>query len=346
MKNPFLQFGLCLMIIIGIGCSGSEQEGAEEKPVFRFEKVAEYSQENLPEDKILGTIQGVDADLNGNLYILDGSQKHILKLDKEGNFAGTYGKGEGRGPGEFESPSLFSVTNDGMIYVYDRSMKKVVILDSDNEFMEEFTIGNMPSRMVVDDERTIYITNYGIPFPIKGDKVFKYSPKENGDYELENRFVSLSKEIDTRIRGLAGNSDKMAVRSADTLYFAVWYPYEIRTYTTDGDSLDTFKREVSFFKPPSGNPGQMIESSGRIDEVLPFKNGLIVAQISDLTNSDSTISYFDFWNDEGEFLGSYSEPEVGLIEGGRDFISQGGHFLFVTYNDPEPTVIKYRLLRD
>lgn len=346
MKKPFLLFGLCLITIIGIGCSGDEQEGSVKETEFRFQKVAEYSQENVPDDLILGTIQGVDADLNGNLYILDGSQKHILKFDGVGNFRGSYGKGEGRGPGEFENPSLFSVTNDGQIYVYDRSMKKIVILNKENEFVQEFTVKNMPSRMVVDEERNIYITNYGVPFPIKGDKVFKYSVQADGEYELESRFVSLSSEIDTRTRGLAGNSDKMAVRSADTLYFAVWYPYEIRTYTTEGDSLDTFKREVPFFKAPSGTPGQIIESSGRIDEVLPFGNGIIVAQISDLTNKDSTISYFDFWSKEGEFLGSYSESEAGLIEGGRDFISQGGQFLFVTYSDPEPRVLKYRLVSD
>lgn len=329
-----------------ISCSGdSESLEDQNQHPFHFEEIASYGEEQLPDDLMFGTIQDIAVDREGNLYVLDNGLNHVVKFDGNGNFDRILANGEGRGPGEFIRPSMLSVDGQGRIYVFDRSMQKVVVMDSENEFITEFIVDNMPSRMAADEEGNVYITNYGVPFPIEGPKVFKYAENEEGTYELVDRFVRLSKEIDTRTRGMAGNTDKMAIQSADTLHFAVWYPYEIRTYTTSGDSLGTLKREVPFFTEPERDASTgMVSSDGRIAEVLPFKKGLTAARITDTSKPDTMISYIDFWNDAGEFIGSFEENELGIQLKGRQFITDDGEILYVSYNEPMVHIKKYRLV--
>jgi hypothetical protein len=333
-------------VLLFASCSQNEKsEGSQDQKPYYFDEIASYGEDQLPEDMLLGTIQDIAIDSDNNLYVLDSGLNHVLKFDAEGNFQRTLANGEGRGPGEFLNPLMLSVDGQGRIYVYDRSMQKVVVMDSENEFITEFTVENMPSRMAVDEDGNIYITNYGVPFPIEGPKVFKYIQNDEGSYELVDRFVRISKEIDTRIRGLAGNTDKMALRSSDTLYFSVWFPYEIRTYTTSGDSLNTLKRDVPFFNEPERLQSGIVDSDGRIAEVLPFKNGLVGARITDSSNPDSLISYIDFWDKTGEFSGSFEESEIGVQQKGRQFITDDGETLYVSYNEPTAHIKKYKLVK-
>jgi len=66
-----------------------------------------------PEQRFYG-LRDVDADGDGNLWVLDGGNSRIQVFDRDGAFVRTVGR-EGQGPGELESPSWLTVAGEHVI---------------------------------------------------------------------------------------------------------------------------------------------------------------------------------------------------------------------------------------
>jgi hypothetical protein len=79
----------------------------------------------------------VEADSDGNIFVLDRGNFRIQKYDKNGNYLQTIGR-QGQGPSEFERPSLLYLDDVNNIYVQD--LRKMHVFDKSGKFKRTFTL--------------------------------------------------------------------------------------------------------------------------------------------------------------------------------------------------------------
>jgi hypothetical protein len=85
-----------------------------------------------------GSVQ-VNADREGNLYVLDTSRHQVLSFDAHGRHRWSVG-GRGGGPGELEFPLSFTVSEANVIHVFDPSKTGFVRWNANGELMEGFRL--------------------------------------------------------------------------------------------------------------------------------------------------------------------------------------------------------------
>ena len=94
----------------------------------------------------------------GDAYISDGYiNSRVAKVSKDGAWLKSWGE-RGTGPGQFHTPHSIAVDASGLVYVADRSNRRVQVFDGEGAFQRQFTIdapvppdakpaiGNMPDE--------------------------------------------------------------------------------------------------------------------------------------------------------------------------------------------------------
>ena len=85
-------------------------------------------------------VTDVAWDAAGNTYISDGYiNSRVAKVDKNGNWLKSWGE-RGTGPGQFHTPHSIAVDHKGLVYVADRSNRRIQVFDSEGNFQRQFTI--------------------------------------------------------------------------------------------------------------------------------------------------------------------------------------------------------------
>jgi 6-bladed beta-propeller len=84
-------------------------------------------------------------DSQGNTYISDGYvNSRVAKYDRNGDWVKSWGE-RGTGPGQFRLPHAIAVDRNDLIYVGDRSSRRVQVFDADGRFLRMFTIDVPPA---------------------------------------------------------------------------------------------------------------------------------------------------------------------------------------------------------
>jgi sugar lactone lactonase YvrE len=79
-------------------------------------------------------------DAAGNTYVADGYvNSRVGKIDKNGRWVKSWGK-RGSAPGEFNTVHGIAVDSKGLVYVADRSNRRVQVFDGDGNFQRAITI--------------------------------------------------------------------------------------------------------------------------------------------------------------------------------------------------------------
>jgi len=94
----------------------------------------------------------------GDAYISDGYiNSRVAKVSKDGDWLKSWGE-RGTGPGQFHTPHSIAVDASGLVYVADRSNRRIQVFDGEGAFQRQFTIdapvppdakpaiGNMPGE--------------------------------------------------------------------------------------------------------------------------------------------------------------------------------------------------------
>jgi hypothetical protein len=85
-------------------------------------------------------VTDVAWDAAGNTYISDGYiNSRVAKVDKDGNWLKSWGE-RGTGPGQFHTPHSIAVDHKGLVYVADRSNRRIQVFDGEGNFKRQFTI--------------------------------------------------------------------------------------------------------------------------------------------------------------------------------------------------------------
>lgn len=82
---------------------------------------------NLPRDVVI--------DSQGNTYILDGKNNNIVKLNQDGEYLGTIGRG-GQGPGDFNLPYSMDIDSSDLLYINDFANRRIQILSTKGDFQK------------------------------------------------------------------------------------------------------------------------------------------------------------------------------------------------------------------
>ena len=91
----------------------------------------------------------IAVDRLGNIYVLDWGDLSIIKLSPEGEFIQKFGKGKGKGPGEFQNPTDFAVRENGEIWVCDPVLGVVTVFDSSGSVKQTIRPNSLPYRIVL-----------------------------------------------------------------------------------------------------------------------------------------------------------------------------------------------------
>ncbi|MGC2786827.1 MAG: peptidyl-alpha-hydroxyglycine alpha-amidating lyase family protein [Roseiarcus sp.] len=91
-------------------------------------------------DGFFRQVTDVAWDKAGNTFISDGYiNSRVAKVDKDGEWLKSWG-GRGTGPGQFHTPHSIAVDMRGLVYVADRSNRRIQVFDGEGNFQRQFTI--------------------------------------------------------------------------------------------------------------------------------------------------------------------------------------------------------------
>lgn len=94
--------------------------------------------EDVSNDLIIGQLDKIVVS-DSLIYIADSYMKRLLVYDMQGNIVGKVGT-TGGGPGEYASLSDFCVGSNGEIYLYDSAGNKMLVYDSNLQFVKDYPI--------------------------------------------------------------------------------------------------------------------------------------------------------------------------------------------------------------
>jgi hypothetical protein len=100
------------------------------------------------------------VDDRGFVYVMDWGDMHIKVYDAAGKFVRTIGR-KGQGPGEFELPVWFSILSAGRVCIVDGNQRRVVLLNSQGEYLSMFSPEGFFRSVAVDGQDRIYLAKWG-----------------------------------------------------------------------------------------------------------------------------------------------------------------------------------------
>ncbi|MFN1834556.1 hypothetical protein AB2B38_004785 [Balneola sp. MJW-20] len=173
-----------LILFIAVACSqesGQTTADFEEIPAFEPQPIRVI--ESVGEEFFSHLGYQTAVTVNGDILLPDRQRMRIFKIDQEGNLRGQLSPGQG--PGEIGDAYEIEEGADGKFYVYDQDNDKVLIMDQNGDFEDEFIparfergqmarifrfrdgiVSEMTSfRYLGDPERSrqIYLYEYDIP---------------------------------------------------------------------------------------------------------------------------------------------------------------------------------------
>lgn len=138
-KSIFLA---AVIFSFGVSFSGT-RSFLGEKRVFSLKEDLSIGVENGDENLMFSSLEAIDVDLEGNIYILDWSNSgdsRLQKFSERGDFLKSIAIKKGQGPEEVAMFGGAAVSPAGTIFVLDRGGSKIVVLGKDGQFLRFFKL--------------------------------------------------------------------------------------------------------------------------------------------------------------------------------------------------------------
>ncbi len=205
---------------------------------------------DIDEDLVLGSesdenylffrVWDIQADAQGNIYVLDSGASRIQKYNKNGNYLQSIGR-QGQGPGEFERPIILNLDKHNNLYVGE--MRKIHMFDSYGTFVKATTIPFFFMNFTPDGEGNFVVTgrvtieggqNLGVMILDSKGKIQKTIAEFPG-FPMHETGVTISHPYSPQIR-FAATTDKG---------FVYGYNMDYKLYIADwsGKSVIVFDKE-------------------------------------------------------------------------------------------------------
>ncbi len=99
---------------------------------------------------------------DGNIFVADGhggtGNNRIVKLSPEGRYLLEWGE-TGSGPGQFRTPHGLAMDSEGLLYVGDRSNRRVQVFTQEGEFVRDYYNVGRTSGIFIDNNDWMYIAD-------------------------------------------------------------------------------------------------------------------------------------------------------------------------------------------
>ena len=211
------------------------------------------------DDYVLGKIEDVDVDTQGNFVIADTRRVDVRLYSSSGQFLQTVGTA-GKGPGEFRYPDLVAFDDEGVLYVSDRSFRvqRFRRAEVGYEYLDQFRL-----EMVINDlcimRDTLYIQGRRLGRAQTDSIIHKLSL--TGDH-----LASFGRVYADPSEVMVENYSHGNIACIEPLNAIVFVPYqvpaEIRVYRATGELqwITTFPHIRELLIEPSGR--QTIPEAG------------------------------------------------------------------------------------
>lgn len=330
---------MCLALLLNACTNNNDQKSIDVK----FRRTVTYGKQSGNEDEIIGHPIAITADKHQNLFVFDYAFKKIKKFSSTGNLISVFGKGEGKGPGEFLEPRAIEVDTTGQLYVSDLANRSITVFDSLGNFVSVLKTDMRPLFVKALDAENIFLN--GFPNTYKGDLIFKYnltSPEK-----IIKRFGKRKNNEDSFNIEMSGYANLLVLNKVKKLLIhSSFYPYGIEVFSINGDLMYELKREIPFFKPPfqkRKEPLYIKALSGVENTFMISENILMNILFSAEEGKERLSCYIDFWNiNEKKFLGSFSEAELGIKMERFCYADEQGYF-YLYEEEPYPRIVKYKV---
>ena len=124
---------------------------------------------------------------NGDIFVGDGhpadGNKRIVKFSSDGTYLMEWGE-TGSAPGQFRTPHALAMDSQGLLYVGDRSNRRIQVFDQEDTFVRDFYNFGRASGVAIDGDDNLYVA----------DSESNY--RRNGGYK---RGIRVAKISDLRI---------------------------------------------------------------------------------------------------------------------------------------------------
>ncbi|MBD0257000.1 MAG: hypothetical protein ICV83_14875, partial [Cytophagales bacterium] len=219
---------------------------------------------------------GVAVDGAGAVYVADGENHRIQKLNNTGRFLSAFGS-YGTENGQFNTPVEVSVDGAGNVYVVEWNNHRVQKFDSSGQFVTTFGRSgttderlNYPTGVAVDAEGNVYVTDGDnndrvLKFNASGQCLLKFGSRGTGDGQFNAPSaiaidgagnIYVSDQTNNRVQKFNGNGqfisafggsgrgdgqfdhpNGIAIDGADNIYVSEWNNNRIQKFNSSGQFL-------------------------------------------------------------------------------------------------------------
>jgi hypothetical protein len=117
-------------------------------------------EEGGPEAGVLNKPLRLDADAQGNVYVMDYGDVNIKVYDGQGRFLRAIGR-QGQGPGEFGGMVFFDLMTDGKICVLDFIQHRIIIMTTEGLYVSGFPLEGFFGTLAVDEQNRLFLGKRG-----------------------------------------------------------------------------------------------------------------------------------------------------------------------------------------
>lgn len=271
----------------------------------------------------------IDADSQGNIYVLDSQESTIKKYDADGNHLFNIGR-LGQGPGEFENPRAMWITPQDEIFVSELSSVSLSKLDTNGKYLGEIEIERrIDDFKVLNDGSLITgsqaVLQSGDSRPEFEYRVGRFDPSTKGfDVFYTEKQSRTARVSDGSFTLEFPNFVRWAVSGDENIYVASGYKYEVSIFRPNRDlssrfgldvepipvSGDVLKKANEIFDRLAGlnidlqRERELIKTLPMFDSIHIDEEGRVWIQRYEPYWRDTTVeaTVFDVFSDEGIFL--------------------------------------------
>jgi hypothetical protein len=309
-----------------------------------LEEKARIGLQSGDENEIIGLPSDFVVDEEGNVYVADMAFRKIKKYSSSGKFLLSFGRGQGKGPGEFLDLRGIDVDAQGNLFVVDMKQNRVTIFNNHSNLVDVINTKFQPAFVRAFSTQRIYII--GFPFTYKGDLIYQYDLSKSNDEPVKIFCTRYQGADQFEIENTGMLPLILKDQKRETIFISDFYPYRTRAFDKNHNFLYELKREVDFFEPPyikRKNPLYVIPVSG-IFAIARLNRNILINMLLFRNETKEKIELFlDFWDiDKRKFLGCFSEEELGINIGRYVYADADGYF-YNYEHDPYPHITKYKI---
>ena len=271
----------------------------------------------------------------GNIFIADGRECIIKKINSDGKYLKTIGS-KGKGPAEFEAPFVLAFDSDNQLYVADWLNSRINVFDSEGLFKHSLPFIPFVSAMIFFDDSQLVVQSK------IGDKIFHKLDQYGRILESFGDIWEAPADEQLSYNQFMNTCSGLYLIGRNLYVSPRLWPDRIYSYSLDGKPSVIISRVATNFLRPQWK-GNYISGATAIGlyHILP---DLLMIDVTfpEKRSTDglqeSWSECYDFYDVQGNFLMSTNN----VIDGFPRCSDNEGN-LYFTSNDPFPQAAKYCL---